>query len=500
MSDFQEKIEQLFPDETVTVKDYRSFINQPERIQITSQQDVNDYDPDRLTTYFNFRVPLQRPALNVKSIQLARASIPNAVPSFPDTECVFWYYALPWVTTNLGEIRLNAAGAPGNIAYRFDSSGNLYTPVGDLFTNSEVHYDGSANIVEDNATFKGWINIAGTLYTYNYAAARDSYIANPPTSASYVEVYTADTNILSYWLAYDVAKIADPKINYLRYVRLLPSYSIFNVINYSVGATLAYNRVFDDYADLLSELQIAQGNDMLFDEDQNGGLGEFKFVADLIRFEFYPDKKKFAIYNETWDGEETTTQFTLQPATTEDANWKIASQILANRDSAYFIDRNFDVPASPQPFTALRNMNLRLGFTFPTLSAYIQDFKATLCPWPNIFGVSPPGLGDQWEDDILRLFAPGYPDLVHTACVHLYTDITGGATYDTIANRNYLGAVPMNTPTLGVGYHSLPLNNPLTKIPTQINEIYIEMRNDNGDPFYLGNNAIVSCEFILTYN
>jgi hypothetical protein len=57
----------------------------------------------------------------------------------------------------------------------------------------------------------------------------------------------------------------------------------------------------------------------------------------------------------------------------------------------------------------------------------------------------------------------------------------------------------MNTQALGVGFHSLPLNNPLTKIPTLINEIYIEMRTDAGEPFYIGNNGIVSLELILTY-
>ena len=494
MSDFQDKIEQLFPDETVTVKDYRSFINQPERIQITSQQDVNDYDPDRLTTYFNFRVPLQRPALNVKSIQLARASIPNAVPSFPDTDCVFWYYALPWVTKFRGDICLNAAGAPGAIAYTFDSSGNLYTPVGDLFTNSQVYYDGSANTVLPDATMRGYISIAGTLYYYNLVEARDSQKTNPPTTSSYVEVYANDTDVLTYWMAYDGVKVAQPKLNYLRYIRLLPSYSYFNLINYIYTTTYAYNRVFDDYDDLDTELTYATADDILRTVPDNNTLGNFKFVANLIKFQFDEDKKKFSFFNNTYDDGEA--QFILQPAMLDDPNWVLAAGILYERDRDWFA--NYPIPETPQPFTRLRNLNLRLGYNFPTTSRYFEDVNASYCPW--LYLISNPILLGDTTTDVAALFAPGYPDLVHTACVHLYTDITGGSTYDTIANRNYLGAVPMNTTTLGVGYHSLPLNNPLTKIPTQINEIYIEMRNDNGDPFYLGNNAIVSCEFILTYN
>ena len=497
MSNFQETIEQLFPDETVTIRDYRSFINQPERIQITSQQDINDYDPDRLTTYFNFRVPLQRPALNVKSIQLARASIPNAVPSFPDTECVFWYYALPWVTSGLGEIRLNAAGAPGAIAYTFDSSGNLYTPIGDLFTNSQVYYDGSSNVVQPDAAMNGWLKIVNNLYTYNLVAARDSQIATPPTTATYVPVYAYGTNVLTYWLAYNGKKVADIKLNYLRYIRLLPSYSFSNLINFTKLEILAYNRIFDDYQDLNTELTLAVANDLLLDEEENGGLGQFKYVANLIQFDFDTEKKKFTIYNETYDGAGGT-QFVLQPVMLDDPNWVLASTLLANRDTSWF-QGYVEIPASPQPFTPLKNLNLRLGYTFPTTSRYQLDRNATYCPWLPILG-SPLGGLDDWYTDATLLYAPGYPDLVHTACVNLYTDITGGSTYDTIANRNYLGSVPMNTAALGIAFHSLPLANPLTKIPTQINEIYIEMRNDNGDPFYLGNNAIVSCEFILTYN
>ncbi len=498
MSNFQEKIEQLFPDETVTVRDYRSFINQPERIQITSQQDINDYDPQRLTTYFNFRVPLQRPSLNVKSIQLARASIPNAVPSFPDTDCVFWYYALPWVTLNLGEIRADNAGTPGDLEYYFDSSGNLYNPVTNaLIADSEVYYDGSANLVQNDATMNGWIAIEGVPYTYNLAAARDSQIAAPPTPATYVPVYAADTNDIDYWIAYNGKKIADAKLNYLRYVRLLPSYSLFNILNYLGNVEFAYNRVFDDFDDLETEMDKATADDLIFFSDYNGDVGQFKFVKDLILFEYDSQKKKYSIFNNTL-GNDGKTQFTLQPCTLDDPNWLTAARELQNRDRFVYEEFLPELSYIPQPFTPLRNLNYRLGFTYPTISRFKQDIDATYCPWPYALGLG--GQLNSIETDAEALFAPGYPDLVNSACVHLYTDITGGATYDTIANRNYLGAIPMNTPTLGVGFHSLPLNNPLTKIPTQINEIYIEMRNDNGDPFYLPNNAIVSCEFILTYN
>jgi hypothetical protein len=140
-------------------------------------------------------------------------------------------------------------------------------------------------------------------------------------------------------------------------------------------------------------------------------------------------------------------------------------------------------------------MNTRLGYTYPIFPTDSEDYNNMIRPHPGLDAVPRLNAPFEREDHL----APGYPDLVNTACVLIYTDITGGSTLDSVANKALLASVPMNTPNLGVGFHSLPLNNPLTKIANQINEIYIEMRTDSGEPFYIGNNAIVSMEFILTY-
>ena len=114
----EEKLRELFPDTILNIKEYRSFVNQPDRIQISSQEDMNDYDQNTLTSYFNFRVRLPRPALNVKSLQLARASVPVPIASFPDTEITFWYYALPKVSP--GNIYSDPEG--NDLVYTFDSN------------------------------------------------------------------------------------------------------------------------------------------------------------------------------------------------------------------------------------------------------------------------------------------------------------------------------------------------------------------------------------------
>ena len=79
----------------------RSFTNQPERVCISSDNDINTSQTQNAVeeqSFSSFRVAIARPFLDVKSIQLLRASIPNAVTNIPDEECTFWYYRLPTET------------------------------------------------------------------------------------------------------------------------------------------------------------------------------------------------------------------------------------------------------------------------------------------------------------------------------------------------------------------------------------------------------------------
>ena len=78
---------------------FHSFLNQPERVNISSDSDLSVVQAQygiQEESYNSFRVSIVRPFLDVKSIQLLRASIPNAVTNIPDNECTFWYYRLPF--------------------------------------------------------------------------------------------------------------------------------------------------------------------------------------------------------------------------------------------------------------------------------------------------------------------------------------------------------------------------------------------------------------------
>lgn len=455
-----EKLLELFPDENIQLKQYRSFVNQPERIQITSQEDINDYDPNTLTSYYNFRVRLPRPALNVKTLQLARASIPNAIPNIPDTECTFWYYALPTVSS--GNIYEDNNGAPGDLAYIFDTSGNVFTPVNVLVPNAAVYFD-SGNFV-----------IGIHNYTFDLATVKPGNVNVP----------CIENNDTDYWIEYTSPQRADLRINYLRYVRLMPSYAQPELMNNFTGG---FNRTFIDYDDLVSEVNNATTDDPLNGELSNEVVGEFKFVPNQISFDYNTRFNKIVFTG-------LDTLYSYCPAAADDENLFIAAKELQDRDKQNTRFQFSGAIQIIQPFTPYRDLNLRLGFTYATYPPG-ENFLNMLRPIPPYIQSSP----------ILQEFskydhvAPGYADLVYSSCCHIYCDITGGSTVDSILNKALLASIPLNTPNLGVGFHSLPLNNPLTKIVEQIYEIYIELRTDTGQPFYLGNNAIVSLELILTY-
>jgi len=478
----EKQLLELFPDENVRLQDYRSFVNQPERIQISSFDDINDYDPNTLTSYFNFTVRLPRPALNVKSLQLARASIPTCTTNIPDSECTFWYYTLPYVSVGtLREDNPASPGTPGDLKYTFDEDGNVY--------------DAGTNVLQDGDIFKiyfegqgydisGVARVGGVNYGYDRIEAQ----------AGNEEVPCSFNGDLDYFINYTNPVIPRPRINFLRYVRLVPSFvqpELLNVNNFG------FNRTFTDYRDLLSELNEACLDDPLFGQISNEELGNFKFINDQIHFDFIDSSNKFiftrsltslpAIPTDVW---------VYVPAASDDPLLIQASLELQQRDRQN--SGNFDFGGTVslvQPFAPYRYLNQRLGFNYSIYPPGI-NYNNMCRPIPPYLA-SPPTLSDTFT--IYDHVAPGYGDLVYSACCNIYCDVAGGSTVDTLVSKALLASVPLNTPNLGVGFHSLPLNNPLTKIVSQIYEIYIELRTDSGQPFLLGNNAIVSLEFILTY-
>lgn len=491
----EQKLLELFPDETVTLQDYKSFLFQPERIQISSKDDSSvDFDPSAyvidgqlfstrslgpLTSFYKFSVKLPRPALKVKTLQLARANVPNPGINIPDSETTFWFYALPKVSS--GTIFANNAGAPGAAVYTFDSSGNIYS-AGNIVPNAYVFFD------------------VGKFVTGFGTGGVQNYLFDVPTASTgaVTQVLTdASPPVLSYFIEYDDPTVGEPRIEYLRFVRLIPSWAQLELLEDNVGNFFSggVNRYFSDYQDLVDELNKSCQDDFLngFAPVTDNEFG-FKWVANLIQFDFSATSNKISFTG-------LDQNFSYLPVAADDPTWKLAASQLYTLDR---LNATFNWPVNLslrlfQPYGE-RNLNLRTGFTYATYSA--DPFPPGLSPYSYRETATRPFPAQTNPVPTYSLFthvAPGYADLVFSSCCNIYCDIVGGSTVDSTTNRSLLASIPMNTPPLGVGFHSLPLNNPLTKVVSEIYQIQIELRTDTGEPFYLGNNAIVSLELILTY-
>lgn len=116
---------------------FRSPINQPNLISISS---ANALDTDSNDSFSTFTTNMPRPALDVETIQLVNANIPQCVQNIPNTACGFWYYRLSEYNgkvpsiNNLHFVRLLPSYYKQEFVqdfalYGFNNSFNTYTDV-----------------------------------------------------------------------------------------------------------------------------------------------------------------------------------------------------------------------------------------------------------------------------------------------------------------------------------------------------------------------------------
>lgn len=131
-----ESVEQIldtFPKTTEGLAGgYKSFVFQPNRLSINSRQNLNvqngfNYSYNLNASYFSqFSCILKTPILGLKSLELVRATIPNAVLNIPNDETVFYYYRFP----NLGspDYLPNTTISVANLRIVRLLPSNAYTP------------------------------------------------------------------------------------------------------------------------------------------------------------------------------------------------------------------------------------------------------------------------------------------------------------------------------------------------------------------------------------
>lgn len=247
-----------------------------------------------------------------------------------------------------------------------------------------------------------------------------------------------------------------PLVFELKNVRFLPTY--FDPAGNAHG--LPINRQIVNYQDLLQLLnQAAAAADSAIQNPYH--------TAGDVTFNFDPVTRKFSFQG-------------------NDAGYDYVElgyadpRIEAARNNVYIADNGVvPLPASRQPTIPQSNLNLRCGYS------WYGDNGDIGIDVPNPSGTPIP--------------AQSYGNLVYSQCVYLFSNIVQGSSLGSGGQRNLLSVVPISAPSLGVALYQAPLVNWLTKIAQEIFEIEITMLDDNYQPYYVPNNAIVNVELGFSY-
>jgi hypothetical protein len=394
----QDILEQFPTKDTSVEQIYRSFIYQPERVSVSSRPTTNQgivsFTPGQQwqrQNYSQFTTELRSPLLKIKSLELLRATIPNAITNIPNTQAIFVYYRIPTL------------GAPD------------YAP------------------------------------DYSELDLTNMYMVR----------------LLSQF-AYSPDQFDDPE-------------------------EYGWNRTFEDYQDLVNELNKAANAD----PDEVALTAAFYIPGD-IQFQLNPitNKISFTGLNAESGG---VPQYYYLPVGFNDPNLPLFINLLYDQVRASLAP----VPAEEAfPVNFPYTLNRRLGFLWNGLF----DLGAAADLTDEVFEIllqqttpSPPIAPPTPSGRILKT-AEGYIDLVNTANVFLYADIVGGSTQDADSGDRLLAVIPIDTANLGVAFPESKVICPLTKVSDAVYQIRFSMRTDTGEPFWLPVNAYVNLELKLTYN
>jgi hypothetical protein len=437
----------------------RSFLTQPERIFITSDDDISQQssqDALKENSFAQFTVNLKRPALNVKSLQVSRVSIPNATTSsIPDDECVFWYYRIPAAVIAAGQYYPNPTG--------------LLSP-----------------------TYLYYVRLLPTSYKKEFL------------DPAYSSLYGYNSVFPDYEsLSSELVKACQNDLLYDQ-----RSFYTWNALQiYGLGFPVSFNNIW--YVSLQS------GN---VGNNPAATIGVWwniylQYIPNDVTISYNSQTNRFILTGNNAVVASIPQYFYLS-AGYNDTNIKQAS------DNLNIITIVRDIPGlfnnTGQQSKLYKTLNLRLGFTFDGNTNFIRPagnlgtvgnkFFTLLNRFRPVPYYDPPfesitAVPAVYTFNRAISYTAECPaNLVYTSIVNFYADIAGGSTSDSSEQgQALLATVQMAAGTLGVVFYNPTIYNALTKISDQIYQITVEMRTENGNLFYLPNSAIVTLEFTLTY-
>ena len=185
--------------------------------------------------------------------------------------------------------------------------------------------------------------------------------------------------------------------------------------------------------------------------------------------------------------------YTYIVAGNQDPNIATGMNALYNASGVYSPLTGFAAVPNPISNTTL---NWRLGWTWTGQALTTGDFYAMIRPIPtsNPLPPNPP-----YASSTRSNYAQTYANLVNTACIYVYIDWIGGSAQDSKGNGGLLSVIPLNTANNSVGFYNKVTENLLTKIPPQLTEIRVLLKDEQGNDFFLPNTAIANFELGFSY-
>lgn len=471
--DTQKAIEAILEDyEHQPLQDkrtFRAYMNQPELISLSStNQQLQSPAISGLTnaSYYNFTVNLPRPALDAKSLQLLKAIVPQAQCSIPDYALVFPYYKLRTVP---------------------------YSDIGGIYFLDAPSYDNLYYIALVPSYIKPeQVALSSTFSDYGYNKTFNDYeelVIELNKACQYDLI-----NLGGHFIANDVSFTYDKDFNKF----------VFNGLNVAVDYP-----IWDNTTSYVEEdvVQLTVGTQILY----------YLCIKDIVEPGIKPnlDPTHWAEVGEYY-GPESNTFNNYIIAGYDDPN---VQQLLSNIQKAGFNLYPAGIPG--QPYVKGQTLARRLGFTWDgqgteydqeRLNFYLEqgvDWNGTNVLFYNrlrpfspylpatlttrLFGTESIGGADSYTAD-------GYCNLVYSSIISIYTTIIGTSSVDTQRNANLIAMIDMNCGNLGIAFGNNFIDTKLTKIQTDVYSIYIELRDENGEPYYLTNNATTTLLLKLTYD
>jgi hypothetical protein len=117
-------------------------------------------------------------------------------------------------------------------------------------------------------------------------------------------------------------------------------------------------------------------------------------------------------------------------------------------------------------------------------------------PEPPLLELDPPGTPVSLN---MTYTAEAFCNLVYSSIVAIYTDVIGPSTVDTTRDTNLLAIAEMNAASLGIGFWNPTLECVVENETDGIYGVYIELRDELDEPYFLSNNAVATLTFKVHY-